>query len=62
MGGAAHILAIFTMLFVAPLVLGSWILAQHARRSVLMGWFSVAIGCFLLIILIGLIYLATTPV
>jgi hypothetical protein len=51
---ASYLIAIFTALFVAPLVLGGWILAQNARRSVIIGWFSLAIACFVVVLLAGI--------
>jgi hypothetical protein len=61
MGGAGYLFAIFTALFIAPLVLGGFIVAQGARRSVVMGWFTFAIACFVAILLGGIFFLLTTP-
>jgi hypothetical protein len=62
MAGAGFLVAVFTALFVAPLVLGGFIIAQDARRSVIMGWFGFAIALFCLILLIGIVFLLTVPV
>jgi hypothetical protein len=62
MAGTGFLLAIFTALFVAPLVLGAFIIAQDARRSVLMGWFGFAIALFCLILLAAVFFLITVPV
>jgi hypothetical protein len=62
MGGVGFLVAVFTALFVAPLVLGGFILAQGARRSVLMGWFGFAIVLFCLILLIAIAFLISVPV
>jgi hypothetical protein len=62
MAGTGFLLAIFTALFVAPLVLGGFIIAQDARRSVIMGWFGFAIALFCLILLAAVFFLITVPV
>ena len=62
MAGAGYLFAIFTALFIAPMVLGGFIIAQGARRSVIMAWFGFAIACFAVILLIGIVFLLTTPV
>ncbi len=62
MFGATYLIAIFTALFVAPLVLGGFILAQNARRSVIMGWFSVAVACFVIILVSAIAWLITVPI
>lgn len=62
MAGAGFLFAIFTALFVAPLVLGGFILAQGARRPVVVGWFTFAIACFVAILLVGIVFLVTVPI
>jgi hypothetical protein len=62
MFGGGYLIAIFTALFVAPMVLGGFIIAQNARRSVIMGWFGLAIACFVIILLASLTFLITVPV
>ena len=58
---AIHLVAVFTALFVAPLVLGGFILAQNARRSVISGWFGLGIICFLFILAISVVFLILVP-
>jgi hypothetical protein len=60
--GGGFLVAIFTALFVAPLVLGGFILAQNARPTVIMGWFGLAIACFVLILIAAAAFLLTVPV
>ncbi len=56
------LIAVFTALFVAPLVLGGFIIAQNARRSVVMGWFTFGTLCFLLVLLVAIGFLVSVPV
>ncbi len=59
--GGGFLIAIFTALFVAPLVLGGFIIAQNARRSVVMAWFSFAIACFIVVLIVSIAFLVTVP-
>ncbi|MCL6650562.1 MAG: hypothetical protein K6U89_19875 [Chloroflexi bacterium] len=57
-----HLIAIFASLFIAPLVLGGFIVAQGAHRSVVTSWFGFATAIFLLIVLVALAFVILIPV
>jgi hypothetical protein len=59
---AGVVLLIVTILFVAPLVLGSYIVAQRASRETLTLWLGFLTSLFLAALVFGGIALLTTPV
>jgi hypothetical protein len=59
---AGVVLLIVTVLFVAPLVLGSYIVAQRASRETLTLWLGFLTSLFLAALVFGGIALLTTPV
>jgi hypothetical protein len=59
---AGVVLLILTVLFAAPLVLGSFIVAQRASRQALTLWLGFLTSLFLAALFFGLVALLTTPV
>jgi hypothetical protein len=59
---AGVVLLIVTILFVAPLVLGSYIVAQRASRETLTLWLGFLTSLFLAALVFGGIALLTMPV
>jgi hypothetical protein len=59
---AGVVLLIVTILFVAPLVLGSYIVAQRASRETLTFWLGFLTSLFLAALVFGGIALLTMPV
>jgi uncharacterized membrane protein YhdT len=58
---AAVVAAVLVVLFVAPLVLGTYVMAQGRSRLGLMAWFG-AVTVLLLIVLVGgVVALITIP-
>jgi hypothetical protein len=50
---------IFTGIFIAPLVLGSYIIAEDADMKTITGWFGFAIVVFIGVAALGAAFIAT---
>jgi hypothetical protein len=57
--GVAFLLVIFTGIFIAPMVLGAFIVAQDADMKTINGWFGFSILIFIAIAVLGAAFLAT---
>jgi hypothetical protein len=59
--GVAFLMVVFTGIFIAPLVLGAFIIAEDADQGTINAWFGFAIAIFLLVIVLGAGFLVTNP-
>lgn len=57
--GLAFLLVVFTGIFIAPLVLGSYIIAEDADSATINGWFGFATLVFLAMAVVGAVFLFT---
>lgn len=54
-------IVLFTALFVAPLVLGTFVVAQRANRQAQVAWFGFLTAIFVLVFILGGLALLATP-
>ncbi len=57
--GIAFLIVVFTGIFIAPLVLGSYIIAEDADMKTVTGWFGFAIAVFIGVAALGALFLFT---
>jgi hypothetical protein len=57
--GVAFLLVVFTGIFIAPLVLGAFIIVQDAEMKTINAWFGFSIFIFIAIAVLSAAFLAT---
>ncbi len=55
--GFGHIIVVLIGIFIAPMILGSYIVAQDADTKALMRWFGLAVLIFIVVPILGALYL-----
>ncbi|MBI4491335.1 MAG: hypothetical protein HY690_00880 [Chloroflexi bacterium] len=61
MAGVGGFVVLITVLFAAPLALGSYVVVQGASRRVVLAWFGFLAALFLVALGLGALVLLTTP-
>src|SRR5581483_4136809 len=59
--GTAFLVVVFAGIFIAPLVWGSFIVAEDADMGTLNGWFGFATAIFIIMALFAIGFIATHP-
>jgi len=57
--GLSFLIVVFTGIFIAPLVLGSYIIAEDADSATINGWFGFAILIFTAMAVLGALFMFT---